>query len=388
MKILIIHNKYKILGGEDIQTLEEVELLRKHGNEVELFHVSNDSIDDDINNFRLALDTVWSKKYYKELLDKIKREKFDIVHVHNFFPLLSPSIFYAARKAGAKVIMTAHNYRLICPNALMYINNEICSACVGKKIPYPALFKKCYRGSFSATAATVAMLSIHNIIQTWKNKIDGIVCISDFLKKQLADVGFKSEQLHVKHNFVSSIVEPNFVAGGYYIFVGRTSDQKGLPLLLKTFENSDRPLVIVGDGPLNNLVEEYAGRSSNIRYVGKLSLEETYKKIAGAKALILPSQSHEPFGRTIAEAFAHGTPVIGSDLGGISELILEGVNGFLFDPYKDSDLLNAITRFENIPEPNVMRKNAFDSYQKKFTSDYNYGRIMEIYNHVLSSDKS
>jgi len=385
MKILIVHNKYKILGGEDIQMLEETELLRKNGNDVQMFQVSNDTIEDDQNSIKLALDTVWSKKYYKELLNKIKNEKFDIVHVHNFFPLLSPSIFYAARKAGSKVIMTAHNYRLICPNALMYVNNKICTECVGKTIPYPALMKKCYRDDFSATAATVAMLGFHNIIQTWKGKIDGIICISGFLKKQLIYAGFKDKQLHIKHNFVSSLIPPVFSPDDYYIFVGRTSDQKGLPLLLNVFEKNQRPLIIIGDGPLNDLTKSFASRNPNIKFSGKLSLEETYEKISKAKALLLPSQSHEPFGRTIAEAFAHGTPVVGSDLGGISELIEDGVNGFLFDPYKESGLEQAIYRFEQVTDMASMRREAFNSYQNQFTPDINYSRVMEIYNKVLTS---
>ena len=385
MKVLIIHNKYKILGGEDIQTDEEIALLNQHGNEVHLFKVSNDSIDGNINNLKLALNTIWSRKYYKELLKKIQTEKYDLVHIHNFFPLLSPSIFYAARKAGAKVVMTAHNYRLICPNALMYIENKMCTACVGKTIPYPALIKKCYRNDLPATAATVAMLSIHNLMRTWRNKIDGIICISDFVKKQLIIGGFKESQLHVKHNFVTSTIPASFTEGEYYIYVGRTSDQKGIPLLLKTFDLLQKKLLIIGDGPLNSLVDEYVQRNENIEFLGKLSLDETYKKIAYAKALILPSQSNEPFGRTITEAFAHGTPVIASALGGITELVQEGVNGYLFDPYAETGLADAVKKAESATDMELMRKAAFDSYEVNFTPAINYTRIVEIYNKILNT---
>jgi glycosyltransferase involved in cell wall biosynthesis len=383
MKVLILHNSYKIGGGEDIQTQEELSLLNQNGVDVHSFSVSNDAIDD-INNVKLALNTIWSDQYYKELLQKIKTEKYDIVHIHNFFPLLSPSIFYAAKQAGAKVIMTAHNYRLICPNALMFIENKICNDCVGKTIPYPALFKKCYRDNFSATGVTVAMLGFHNLINTWKNKIDGIICISEFVKGQLVLGGFKEKQLHVKYNFVTSKTPPNFEQGDYYIYVGRTSNQKGIDMLLNTFQQIQKKLVIVGDGPLNSLVEEFVKKNNNIEFLGKLSLEETYKKIAGAKALISPSQSNEPFGRTIAEAFAHGTPAIGSSLGGITELIKDGSNGFLFDPYKESDLINAINKLERVTDMESMRKKAFKSYHDNFTPSINYGRLMEIYNKIIS----
>jgi glycosyltransferase involved in cell wall biosynthesis len=382
MKILIVHNKYKIPGGEDIQTQEELALLNQYGMDVHTFTVSNDSIDA-INTINLALNTIWSEKYYKILLKKIKTEKFDIIHIHNFFPLLSPSIFYAAKKAGAKVVMTAHNYRLVCPNALMFIENKICNACLGKTIPYPALFKKCYRDNFMATAATIAMLGFHNIVHTWRNKIDGIICISEFVKGQLMLGGFDEKQLHVKYNFVSSNIPPNFEPEDYYIFVGRISDQKGIELLLKTFQLLQKKLVIIGDGPLNSMVLEFTARNKNIEYLGKLSLEETYKKIAKAKALISPSQSNEPFGRTIIEAFAHGTPVLGSALGGITELIKEGSNGFLFDPYKEGDLQNAIYKFEAVTDIKTIRTESFNSYKAKFTTDLNYKEIMGIYTKIL-----
>ncbi len=380
----MVHNKYKIAGGEDIQTEEEITLLKRNGMDVHFYYVSNDAVDD-IHTIKLAYNTIWSEKYYKILFDKIKTEKFDIVHIQNFFPLLSPSIFYAAKKAGAKVVMTTHNYRLVCPNALMFIENKICNACLGKTIPYPALFKKCYRNSLPATAATVTMLSFHNIINTWKNKVDGFICISNFVKDQLILGGFKENQLHVKYNFVSSNLAPNFEPEDYYIFVGRTSDQKGIGLLLNTFEVTQKKLIVIGDGPLNSMVEKFAKKNNNIQFLGKLSLEETYKKIAKAKALVFPSHSNEPFGRTIAEAFAHGTPVIGSALGGITELVKEGVNGFLFNPFEESELIYAIDKFEKTEDKNALRKRAYTYYQENFTPDINYKRITEIYTQLLNN---
>ena len=380
----MLHNKYQIMGGEDIQTEEEITLLKQNGIEVDVFYVSNDSVYD-INSVQLAYDAIWSGKYYKLLLEKIRTEKYDIVHVQNFFPLFSPSIFYAAKKAGAKVIMTAHNYRLICPNALMFINNKICSDCIGKTIPYPALLKKCYRNSFSATAVTIAMLGFHNLINTWKNKLDGIICISEFVRNQLILGKFEEKLLHVKYNFVSSAIPPNFESGDYYIFVGRTSDQKGIELLLTTFQLLQKKLVIIGEGPLDSMIKEFAKINSNVEFLGKLPLEETYRKIATAKALVFPSQSNEPFGRTITEAFAHGTPVIGSALGGVTELVKEAANGFLFNPYKESDLMNAINKFETITDVETLRKNAYESYQANFTPTINYKRITEIYSTILNN---
>ena len=383
MKVLMLHNRYKIMGGEDVSTNAEYTLLKEYGVDIETLILTNDIIEDE-NKLGLAINTIWSKKYHAEILQRIADKKYDIIHVQNFFPLFSPSIFYAAKKAGIKIVMTVRNYRLICPNGLMYVNGAICTECVGKTIPYPALIKKCYRNSTSATGVTVAMLSLHNFLNTWKNKIDGFICISEFVKKQLIAGGIEENKLHVKYNFVATEIPPNFNPQDYYIYVGRISTEKGIDILLETFSKNKKKLLIIGDGPLKEDVVAAAERNDNIIFCGKLPLQETYKKLAAAKALIFPSKWHEPFGRTIVESFAHGTPVIGTPLGGVPELIEEGVNGFLFDSSLQSDLERALLVFESQPNPELMRRNAYASYQQKFTPAVNYERIMQIYIGIIN----
>ncbi len=383
MKILMLHNHYKIQGGEDVSTEAEVSLLRSNGIDIETMFVDNKVIDDE-NQLKLASNTIWSGKYYHEMLHKIRSERYDILHVQNFFPLFSPSIFYAAKKAGAKVVMSVRNYRLICPNGLMYVKEELCTACVGKTIPYPALFKKCYQDSLSATSVTVAMLSTHNLLNTWKNNIDAFICNSEFVKKQLVLGHFDAAKLHVKYNFVVTELPPNFEPEDYYIYVGRISAEKGIDLLLDAFKENKKKILIIGDGPLKQNVLDASEKHANIISLGKLSLNETYKKIAGAKALVFPSQWHEPFGRTIVEAFAHGTPVIASSLGGITELVKDGVNGFLFNPFQKSDLVDVLNKFEKIADMDALRKSAYASYLEHFTPAINYKRIMEIYSQILN----
>ena len=379
----MLHNRYKIMGGEDVSTDAECSLLKSHGIDVDTVFITNDIITNK-NKFKVALNTVWSSKYYHEILKKIQEGKYDIVHVQNFFPLFSPSIFYAAQKAGAKIVMSVRNYRLICPNGLMYIKNSICNECVGKTIPYPAISKKCYRDSYGATCVTVAMLSVHNFLNTWKKEIDGFICISDFVKEQLVLGNFDKTKLHVKYNFVSSNVPVNFEAGDYYIYVGRLSIEKGIDVLLDSFKANSRKLLIIGDGPLKQDVINASAENNNISFLGKLSLNETYSKIAGAKALIFPSKWHEPFGRTIVESFAHGTPVIGSSLGGVPELIKDGFNGFLFDPHNESDLNTTINKFEGIEDGQTLRNNAYASFMDNFTPSKNFDSIIAIYNKILS----
>lgn len=381
MKVLMLHNRYKQLGGEDICTDAEVALLRANDVEVDTFFLDNDIVDN-LNKVKLALNTVWSRYYYKALIEKINKGKYDIIHVQNFFPLFSPSIFYAAKKTGTKVVMTVHNYRLICPNGLMYVNNNICQECVGKTLATPSLFKKCYRDNYLATGVTAAMLGFHNMMQTWNNKIDGYICITDFVKKQLQLGKIREDKLFVKPNFVTVEIAPVFNPEDYYIFVGRIAVEKNIELLLKTFEKNKKKLLIAGDGPMKDIVIKSAEKHSNIVYLGKLSLSDTYKKIAYAKAFIFPSKWHEPFGRTIIESFAHGTPVIGSSLGGITELIEDGYNGYLFNPYIASDLDAAINKLEESKDSNSLRHHAYLTYQTKYTEDINFKMLIDIYNTV------
>jgi glycosyltransferase involved in cell wall biosynthesis len=382
MKVLMLHNKYKIRGGEDESTEAEFALLRDNGIEVDIEYVDNSTIES--NPLLIsAVNTLWSSKSYRFVLDKIKKNNYDILHVQNFFPILSPSIFYACKKTNTKVVMSVRNYRLICPNALMYINGSICQECVGKKFPFPSLKKKCYKDSIGATATVFAMLSIHNFLNTWSSKIDGLICISGFVKSQLEIAGFEKSQLYVNHNTIKTDLLPNFRPEDFYVYVGRLSVEKGLDILLKTFEKSNRKIFIIGDGPLNEITLKTAHDNPNITYLGKLPLIETYKYISKAKALIQPSKCHETFGRTIVEGFAHGTPVIASSLGGMTELINDGENGYLFNPYIDRDLNIVIEKFEQYEMPKEMRMNAYNTYKINFLPAENFKKLLYIYNTVL-----
>ncbi|WP_291275244.1 glycosyltransferase family 4 protein [Flavobacterium sp.] len=386
MKVLMIHNRYKIMGGEDVSTNAEAALLKDSGLDLETLIITNDSIENE-NMIGLAINTVWSKKYHQLLLKKIKENKYDIIHVQNFFPLFSPSIFYAAQKAGTKIIMTVRNYRLICPNGLMYVHGAVCEQCVGKTIPYPALMKKCYRESLGATSVTVGMLAVHNILNTWDAKVDGYICISEFVKDQLKKGGFKADKLHVKYNFVVTDLPPVYEPEDYYVYLGRISTEKGIDILLDAFQKNKKRLLIIGDGPLKDEVIQASKMHSNIEYLGKLPLNDSYKIVSRAKALIFPSKWHEPFGRTIVEAFAHATPVIGAKMGGVTELIKDGYNGFLFDPSNAAGLNQAIDALDSVADKVKLRQNAFESYKNSFTPEKNLKSILEIYDKFLQKSQ-
>ncbi|MCU0431132.1 MAG: glycosyltransferase family 4 protein [Cytophagaceae bacterium] len=383
MKVLMLHNKYKISGGEDVSTQAEYEMLKEGGLDIDLHCVHNDALDH-MPSWKAALNTVWSISSHKDIVQRIHSKKYDLVHVQNFFPLLSPSIFHAAKKCGVKVVMSVRNYRLVCPNALLFTNDEVCEKCVGKSIPFPGITGKCYRDSRAASAVAVAMLSAHHLLGTFRNKVDGYICISEFVKKQLMEGGFAENKLHVKHNFVVSQLEPSFQPGEYYVYAGRLSQEKGIDLVMEAFRNTNLPLKIIGDGPLKESLKQQSASSPNISLLGKLPLQETYKVISGAKALVFPSKWHEPFGRTIVEAFAHGTPVVGTAMGGVTELIKDGYNGFLFDPFKNHALTDVLNRFEQ-QHSLKLREQAYQSYQSHFTKEKNFSELTHYYQQILTA---
>ena len=384
MKILILHNQYLIGGGEDVSTLAEVEMLRRHGHTVDLLLLNNKTIEHS-SKWRVALDAVWSAKAYRTVLQKVRTERYDIVHVQNFFPLLSPSIFFAAKKGGAKVFLSLRNYRLLCPNAQLFTHDAICKRCIGKTIPFAGVTHKCYRNSFSASMVVTTMLSVHNFLRTWHKKIDGFICISEFVKTQMIEAGIPVQKLFRKYNFIVEDPGYNETPGDNFLYVGRLSPEKGVSLLLEAFSSTEltgRSLTIIGDGPLRGKVEAAAAQHPNIRYLGALDLGTTYRHMGQAFYLVFPSRWHEPFGRTIAEAFACGTPVIAADAGAASELITDHYNGLLFVRDNLDSLIQKIKQACGEEDYVQKRRNARESYLQRFTMETNYTQLLGIYQAV------
>lgn len=386
MRLLFLHNKYLVAGGEDVSSQAEADLLRQAGHYVD--YVSVDNADIIKKNFiSLALNTFWSNSYYNKVEELIKRNSYDLIHVQNFFPQISPSVFYAAKKHGTKIVMSVRNYRLVCPNALMYVNGNICDKCVGLSVPYPAIRHKCYKNDVAATSVATGMMTMHNIMNTWNAKIDGFITISEFVKKQLIKGGVSSDKIHVKYNFVNAPFIPQPIEiYNRYLYVGRLSTEKGVTNMLDAFNHPklrNYKLTIVGDGPYMSLVQNAVANNSNIEYLGKLSLADTYLLMSKSKALVFPSIWHEPFGRTVVESFAVGTPVIGSKLGGVTELIQDGYNGYLFDPYNIDSIVDSIIKIDLCSEYDILRANAKKSYEERFTAEINYQHVIKIYSEVL-----
>ena len=283
MRILMVHNRYRIRGGEDAVCDSERQLLQAHGHEVDLYEDFNDRLDD-LNPIQAASSTVWSKRSYDAVASQLSQKQYDVVHVHNFLPLISPSVYHAAQSQAVPVVQTLHNYRLLCPNALLFREGKICEDCLGKAIPWPAVYHGCYRKSRAATATVAAMNAIHTGMNTWTDKVDTYVALTQFVRQKYVEGGLPAEKIQIKPNFVDPDPGMGEGKGGYALYVGRLSVEKGIDVLLKAWETigGRLPLKIVGDGPLSKMVTDAMQENPSIEWTGRRPMREVYALMRNA----------------------------------------------------------------------------------------------------------
>jgi glycosyltransferase involved in cell wall biosynthesis len=384
MRILCIHNRYQIRGGEEECYEAEVNLLRSRGHIVDTYEENNDSITT-LGSFRTAIRTIWSGKSYQAIKLQLIDQTYDIVHVQNFFPLISPSIYYAAKDQGVPVIQTLHNYRLICPNAKFFRDNRVCEDCLSQSIPLSGLIHGCYRESRAASASVVAMIAIHRALQTWIKMVDRYIVLTEFAREKFIQGGIPAEKLVVKPNFVP---DPGIGQGrgGYALYAGRLSSEKGIGLILSAWEQLGNkiPLIIIGDGPLADQVAKVQKTVPGIEWLGRKPLEDVYALLKEASFLVFPSQWHEGLPRIIIESFAVGTPVVAANLGSMSNLIQPGHTGLHFQAGNTEDLIAKIEWLLSEPlQLSQMRQKARAEYESKYTAEQNYSQLLEIYTENL-----
>jgi len=290
MNIVVAHNFYKQPGGEDQCAAAEVAMLREHGHEVTQYCLRNDAIDA-MSNLQVAARTIWSGEAYHQLRQLFRTQRPQIAHFHNTFPLISPSAYYAARAENVRVVQTLHNFRLGCANANLFRDGSVCEECLGKSLPWPAIVHKCYHDSRAASATIATMLTTHRALGTWQKAVDVYIALSQASRRKLIESGLPAGKIAVKSNFAYPDPGVGVGTGGYALFVGRLSSEKGLGTLLEAWRHLDGslPLKIIGDGPLAGAVREAAAKDAAIQWLGHVSLDAVYELVGGATFLILPS---------------------------------------------------------------------------------------------------
>jgi glycosyltransferase involved in cell wall biosynthesis len=405
--VLVVHNHYRIAGGEDTVAAGEAQMLKDNGHRVVVYERSNDELDS-LNAFRrllLPLTSIFSVKTYREVSHLIEYYDIDVVHVHNTLTMVSPSVYYAAFHMGVPVVQTMHNFRLLCPGGSFYREDAgeygmICEDCAIKGLQC-SLKHRCYRGSLAQTLVSAAILKLHRLVGTYRRL--NYICLTDFNRSKLMmlnDRGRKvvdSGRVFIKPNMVRDLrqeldlghMEGSRRDGAYYVYVGRLEALKGIELIINAFIlMPDVRLKVLGDGPKMSWAQEVVREhgADNIELLGRLSGSEYAGVVNGARAIITASQCYETYGMAIGEAYSLGVPAIVGNMGNLADMVIEGVTGihYEYDAVDSPDgfgLVQAVRSLEGLggDELDNMGINARRFYEERLTPDRNYGVLKNIY---------
>jgi glycosyltransferase involved in cell wall biosynthesis len=332
VRIGLFHNRYRYRGGEDTAVEMEAELLAKAGHEVHVLRVDNRAEigESALGALRTGLRARWNPATPKRVEDFLAEHPVDVAHVHNYFPVLSPSLHAALRACDVPVMQSLHNFRLLCANGYFLRDGRPCEDCVSRG-PWNAVRHGCYRGSRLQTAVWSEMTAHHRRRMTWHACVDLFVTPSRFARSRLLQTGIPPERLRVLPLPVLDPGPPSPIGEGA-LFVGRLSREKGVDLLIDAWRRLEGyPLDIVGVGPEQERLRERAAGVPGVRFVGELSRDRVLAAMADAAFVVAPSCWYEIFGLTVLEAMACGRAVVVSDPTALSELVDPEHSGLLVE---------------------------------------------------------
>ncbi len=388
LNIISVHNRYLQAGGEDQVFESEARLLREQGHQVTQIEEQNAYPDSVTKKIGMAVDCVWSRRWNHEFRALLKKSRPDVVHVHNFFPRFSPSIYYACRRESVPVVQTLHNFRLLCAGAELYRDGKVCEECLDHGVLRGVRYG-CYQGSRVGTAVLTIMVGVHRSLRTWTNMVDCYIALTDFSRQKMISGGLPAERIRVKPNFVMPDPGAKTGPGEYGLFVGRLVNSKGILAMLEAWKTlSNVPLQIIGDGPCRTQVEEAikSGSVPAVTYRGRLPRADTLAAMKNARFLIFPSEWYEGFPVTIAESFACGVPVVCTRLGAMQEIVSDGVTGLHFQVGDLEDFRRkAEWAWTHPGEMNVMGRRARQEFERKYTAGRNIAMLEEAYEFAMAS---
>jgi len=391
MKILVLHNRYRsgAPSGENRVVDQESKALLDSGHTVERFERHSD----DIAQWSVAkralvpARVIWSNDSRRELTQVIQLVRPDVVHIHNTFPLVSPSVLYACRRQRVPAVITIHNSRLVCASGDLFRSGSVCHECLGRRVPVPALTHRCYRDSLAATAPIVIGTIAHRA--AWRTMGSAYIFVSEAQRATLSSLRLPPERTFVKANLIPLLVSPperpepdRMVA-----YLGRLDVAKGIPLLMEAWDlytgavhGLGLQLVIAGGGPLEAKVSEWAASRPSVTTVGVLSAAECAALTSRAQAVILPSLVEDTFGLVAVEAMAAGVAPVAAARGAFPELISDGTDGVLFEPGNAASLARALHDVDSHPARyREYGRAARRTYQRRFDPDRNIEKLLEIY---------
>lgn len=386
LNVLMAHNYYQVPGGEDTVFHNEVNMLEKNGHKVIKYTRHNDEIKDGVlSKLKLGIDTIFSLKTYKEVKRLIEEKDIDVLHVHNTLPLISPSIYYAARAKKIPVVQTIHNFRLLCPGATFTRNGEICEDCISKGLGQ-SLKHTCYRNSLAQTFIMYLMLKTHRVIGTYNNV--NYITLTEFNKNKLLNLVKDKNKVYVKPNFVEKRELLERILEDYFVYIGRLDNIKGINFLVESWKDIDEKidLYIIGTGPEEEKLKTFIKENNikNIKLLGFMQRGKAFEIIQKSRAILVPSKWYEGFPMTIAESFSLGVPVIGSKLGNIESIIDDGSNGLLFEKGNMQSIKTVIESVFYNKDLNIsLGNNAYNAFRYNYTDEKNYEELQSIYENLV-----
>jgi glycosyltransferase involved in cell wall biosynthesis len=390
MRVLVVHNRYQQSGGEDNVVSTETELLKANGHDVKLLQVDNDHIQGPWSKISASLGSLYSIQSSRLLEKDLGGFRPDIVHVHNFFPTISPSVFRACSHRRVPVVHTLHNFRIICAAATLFRDGHVCEECIERRSFFPAVQHACYRGSRTGSAISGLTMTFHDYLNTWRDCIDAYIVLTEFTGDKLGTYRIPRSKIHVKANSC-----PDFGVGDgrgdFALFVGRLTEEKGIRTLIEADLKGSlcMDIVVLGDGPLRAELETAACKpSSRLKLKGFLKREMIYQHMRDARVLIMPSLWYEAgIPLVVMEAFSMGLPVIAADTPNTRSVIHSGL-GILFAAGNAEGLARALKDFRERSSVAKMRNAARREYLNRYTPERNYQSLLEIYERVKISSKS
>ena len=383
MKIVQVHNRYRYGGGETDVFLSTFDLLKRNGITVDLLEKKSEGLDSTLfHKLNAFISGIYSFSAAREMNQMISQNRPDLVHIHNLYPLLSPSVLVSCRRAGIPVVMTCHNYRLICPVATLFSDGKICERCVDGK-EYWCVLKNC-RGDFSESVAYAFRSVFARSLGLFKNNVTIYIAVSEYVKNRLVSSGLDKDLITVIPNMVNnpkSNAEP--INGKYVAYIGRISEEKGIKTLLAaTSRRSNMQFLLAGNGPLLPAYKRCAPKNAN--FVGWLNKQQLSSFYREARFIVVPSEWYETFGLVAVEAMSHGLPVIASRIGGLPELVEDGVTGLLFEPGNSEELSSKMKLLWDNPD---LCKKMGQAGREKAIRDYNknvyYKRLTAAYKKAI-----
>jgi glycosyltransferase involved in cell wall biosynthesis len=389
VRLSVVHNTYQQPGGEDVVFAQERRLLERAGHEVVTYERSNFEVDSytGLRKLELAKRTIWSSQTKSEFARFLRREKPDLVHVHNTFVMISPAIYSACAEAGVPVVQTLHNFRLLCPDGIFFRDGHVCEECHQFSL-LRSVQHACYQGSRPATAVVASMLAFHRWRGTWNREVSCFIALTEFARQKFIEAGLPGDRIMVKPNFVDPDPGEQKVKENYALLLGRLAPVERVHLALAAWKQLklEMPLMILGGGPDQLALEEKAASMGlkNVTFRGQQPREQALAALQKARFLLFPSLWYEGFPMTLAEAFACGTPVICSRLGAMQEIVTDGLTGLHFTPGDAGDLARKVELACTDPqELQAMGQNARREFESKYTAEKNYPMLMAAYAKAL-----